>query len=929
MSAKVTDRQEALMETPEISTDSTKKDGEGSVSVAAGLQNEIYEWIRKQEAWKQDLFLRASTASELKPDDAEAVAEKLLGESKPDAAPREVTRDLLPGGEEGAEPMVIERIHELENVNKLDDGQTLAFAPDGVNAIWGLNGAGKTGYSRILKHAGRTLDEELVLGNVSTQTSGGPKATLRVRVGTKQHEHHLDLTKPAPPMLGRICVADAKAAEIYLTEETEVDYVPIVLSSLSRLVGGLGAVKAVLQDRLDALDLAPVDSRPFGDTDIAKLLAGLNAKTPERLVTAAATLDKAAQERHAELRQRVAEVDAQRAPELRKAAEGDVSGATSLVADLTTLTTALNEEALSAARVRIKAVTVAREAARLAAETFAEEPYGGIGTDPWRLLWGAARDFAHGQGHSLPPDHDPAHCPLCMQELGPEASERLRSFERFVSDDVSRRLEEAEKAVTDAARNLPDADVIELRHTNTIKKLGTDKGKSGRDVTDWLVLARASLEKLKAGQLDGLQAIESPPSLDPWIATRREEVVTQKKIESGEENEALRRELAELDARSLLAERRDEILSYLGACRTAQRLEEAKAKTAANSVSAKIKSLSEALVKKGLEDALERQLEALSFQGLEVVPRTRTVRGQPMTSLVFKTVDDVPLTDVLSAGEQRRLGLGMFLAEMEALADTSPIVLDDPTSSIDQEGRRHIAKTIARLGHDRQVIVFTHEFSFIHELRLRAADVPLELQHLCQMGETVGHVRPHLPWDGLPPGERVAPMREMLANLRRAEKDSDATQMAREARELCWYIRESCERTVEDRILAGTVTRRDDEVHTKKLDRLIADPNIAGLVDTIMGEASEWLHARPVADGGLPFTSAELEDAINRYADLQARLTVIEQSRTAESRSHRKQKLKEAKARDTGRAPAPDERGQDVPALQAVPDPKMVENGRS
>jgi ABC-type transport system involved in cytochrome c biogenesis ATPase subunit len=901
-----------------------------SASVAARLQAEILEWVREQEPWKQDLFLRASATPELSPDDAAAVAEFLLGESKEGAGPREVTPDLLPVGEGSTEPMVIERIHELENVNKLDDGQSLCFAPDGVNAIWGANGAGKTGYSRILKHAGRTRDDETVLGNVAARDRGGPKATLRVRVGKESSDHRLDLTEPASPLLGRICVSDAKAAEIYLTEETEVDYIPVVLSNLSRLVDGLGAVKRVLQDRLDALDLTPIDPGPFGDTDIGKLIAGLDANTPEALVTAAVTFDEKARKRHSELRRRVAEIDAQRAPELRRSAEEDVTAAASLATDLSALAAALNEEALAAARECFAAVTTAKEAMRLAAETFAGEPFENIGTDPWRLLWQAALDFAHGQGQSLPPDHDPAHCPLCMQTLGPEAVVRLRSFERFVADDVSHRLEEAEKAVADIARRLPDAAAIELRHTAITEKLGKEEGELGRAVVDWLALARSSLEKLKAGEVDELSTVEAVPDLDAWTAARREEAAAQKKIESGEENETLRRELAELDARLFFAGRRDEVLAHLAALREAKDLGEAKAQTAAHTVSSKIKSLSEALVKKGLEEALERQLKALNFDGLEVVPRNRTVKGQPMTSLVFKTVDDVPLTDVLSAGEQRRLGLAMFLAEMEVLEDTSPIVLDDPTSSIDQEGRRHIARTVTALGRKRQVIVFTHEFSFIHELRLRVPkEVQLTLQHVCRMGKTVGHVRPHLPWDGLSPAERVPALRQMLAELRRAEGEGNPTEVAREAMALCLYLRESCERTVEDRILAGTVTRRGDEVHTKMLDRLIVDPEIAELVDEIMSEASEWLHARPAADGSLPFTSAELEEEINRYAELQRRITAIEGDRKDKARSARKQKVKTEKARETGRAPALDEREQEAPTLKIVPDHGVAEGGPS
>jgi len=878
-------------------------------ALVSGLQDEIYEWVREQEPWKQDLYLRAAASPELEAGDAEAIVEFLLGEKVDGAGPREVTRDLLPAAKGGEDPMVIERIYDLKNVNKLADGQALAFRPDGVNAIWGANGAGKTGYSRILKHSGRTLDKQTVLGNVAAEPRGGPQATIRVRVGSERHDLHLDLREPAPSMLGRICVADTRAGEVYLTEETEVDYVPITLSSLSRLVDGLGAVKTVLHDRLENLDLSPLDARPFGDTEVGRLIAGLEAKTPAELVIATATLDEAAEQRHSELRRRVAEIDAQRAPELRKAAEDDVSAATELASDLGLLCAALNEAALSTARRRHEQLAVTQKAARLAAERFEGEPYGGVGSDPWRMLWEAARRFAHEQEKELPPKHDPALCPLCMQELGSDAIKRLRSFEQFVAEDVSRRLREAETAISEASRNLPDATAVKLRHKAIIEKLGMQAGEPGRAIADWLDLAISSLAKLRVGQLDGLSPLNQPTDLAPWITGRREEIAAQAKIESGEENEALRRELAELDARQLLAERRDEVLTYLAARREAERLEEAKAKTAANTTSAKIRFLSQALIKKGLEDALERQLEALNFQGLEVVPKTRTVQGKPMTSLVFKTVDDVPLTDVLSGGEQRRLGLAMFLAEMEVLADSSPVVFDDPSSSVDQEGRRQIARTIARLGRDRQVVVFTHEFSFVHELRLRTPkDIPLELQHVCRLGETVGHVRPHLPWDGLPAGERVSPMREMLAEVQRGEKGGDAT---REARELCLYMRESCERTVEDRILGGVVTRRDDEVHTKRLDKLIADPGIADLVDEIMGESSEWLHARPTADGSLPFTSSELEEAVNRYADLQKRITEIEDNRDREVRRRRKEKIKVIKARDTGRAPAADEHERD------------------
>src|SRR5262245_47046843 len=90
----------------------------------------------------------------------------LLGEQAEDARPREVRRDDLPEADADHEAMVIESITGVCNVNAIEEGQTLSFDPLGVNVVWGQNGAGKTGYSRVLKKAGRTLHVEEVLTNV-------------------------------------------------------------------------------------------------------------------------------------------------------------------------------------------------------------------------------------------------------------------------------------------------------------------------------------------------------------------------------------------------------------------------------------------------------------------------------------------------------------------------------------------------------------------------------------------------------------------------------------------------------------------------------------------------------------------------------------------------------------------------------------------
>jgi ABC-type transport system involved in cytochrome c biogenesis ATPase subunit len=96
----------------------------------------------------------------------------LLGEEVEGTGPREVSREDLPDAQGADEPMVIHRLADLQNVNIIAEGETLSFGDSGVNVVYGANGAGKTGYSRVLKHAGRTLHRETVLSNVRKRTPG-------------------------------------------------------------------------------------------------------------------------------------------------------------------------------------------------------------------------------------------------------------------------------------------------------------------------------------------------------------------------------------------------------------------------------------------------------------------------------------------------------------------------------------------------------------------------------------------------------------------------------------------------------------------------------------------------------------------------------------------------------------------------------------
>lgn len=841
-------------------------------------QNEIFAWVQGFELWKQELFRRTSASPILSTGDRQEVTAMLLGDGDGHSSPREVTRDDLPGAEGGEEPMLIKSLSDLQAVNKIEDGQKIGFE-EGLNVVYGGNGAGKTGYSRVLKHAGRTLRPESVLANVAASGSGTPSATVNIVVGGNPDAVRLDLDQPGPAMLGRICIADADADDRYLTSDTEVDYVPASLAGVSRLADGLRAIDTELKERLADAQPPQLDLRPYTEgTEVFRLLDGLDAKTPNDLIVALSTLNEAEHQQHERLRRQRATMEASEAPKLRATAQREAKSAEALKADLAAVANQLGQSSIEALQTRRASVRELTEATELAAKSFDGESLGGVGTEPWRSLWQAAVAYAAHLGQTLPPDHEPGHCPLCMQELEPDARERLQRFDRFVRNDLNSRLRRAKGELAQGLEILPEIATKFARHQEAIERLGTEPGETGALVRAWLASAEKLAADLRDADRDVAAGIDPPPEkIDDWIAARHKDAGEYAALEDADEEKRVRRELAELDDRRLLGQRREEILDQLAALRRVEKLEAARKKLDKAGASRKVTELSRELIQANLQGALNRQLDALGFKGLEIEAKSKSPGGTPKISLRFKTVDDVPLKSVLSKGEQRRLALAMFLAEMEVISDPSPVVFDDPVSSIDQEGRRHIARTLLRLAEQRQVIVFTHELSFVYELgRLAPIGCEAHIQQLRREGGTVGHVHPDLPWQGLPAKQRPKALHEMLSAAVELDAAENTIEYEAAAAEFCRHLREAFERAVEEGVLNDVVTRRHDTIRISRLRKVAWNEEICDLVDRGTDESSPWMHDRPRADGSEPPSPTELREGVEI---LEALLKAIKEHR--------------------------------------------------
>jgi hypothetical protein len=115
------------------------------------------------------------------------------------------------------EPLVLTKIWDVESVNALATGQAIEFNP-GLTVLFGENGAGKTGYVRVLKTAAAVRNAEPILPDVRKGAAGPPSASIAYRLGAKEETRPWRREQGVRP-LTRIDVFDAQGLLLHVDEE--------------------------------------------------------------------------------------------------------------------------------------------------------------------------------------------------------------------------------------------------------------------------------------------------------------------------------------------------------------------------------------------------------------------------------------------------------------------------------------------------------------------------------------------------------------------------------------------------------------------------------------------------------------------------------------------------------------------------------------
>lgn len=877
------------------------------------LLHDIAKWLDDQPDWVSDAARRIMLNGALSETDIDDLTALLLDSvGLPDLVGRTAVRldpATLPTEQSEGAAVSLTGICNPIRINALSHPDGISFEAKGITIVYGYNGAGKSGFARVLKSACRARDRERVLPNVfDPPTHPGPaKATFRWRTPDGDFEGEWTDGSEAHSDLSAVAVFDSRCARLFVDDENEVAVVPYGLDVLRELVRGFDLVKERIEverrkARFDDTLLAPLN----GATAVGKAITALGPRTDMEALKALATISPEDAERRAILEKILGADDpVKQAEVLRRLAQRIAT----LMGEIATLRDALGDANSAALRNALAAFVATEQASKIAAEELSEGGVAlkGTGTDPWKELVESAMRFAQAvphPGEPYPSTTPNAKCVLCQQPLSDDARARLTRFAEFLAADTQKKAAEARKIAGEIFKVMsgshPDEAPSDKPLLEEIGERNAATAEAVRVYLSALADRKTTLTGMAKdrfiGELSTLPD-DPTPALNALKTSFDNQVMILEKAMTPDERKARTQELAELVARVKLSEMLALVLKAVEASKLEAAYAVALRQTDTRGLTRKVGELQEQVVSAGLTTALNAELKALDLVGIKVNLELRGSKGTGLQKLKLdlpKPVEKMRLSDVLSEGEQRAIAIASFLAETGLSHGKSGIVFDDPVSSLDHSRRATIAKRLAEEAAIRQVIIFTHDLAFVWDLveASKNAGVPYKGAHVFSSQGIKGLVKNSLPHEGGKLEARLNEIRSYETKARKAlVQDLDHEQYDLLVRRGYGMLRDCWERLIEEVMFGDTVRRFRNGINTKNLKKAHVGDGDFEAVWHGMTRCSCFTHDAPT-DG-----IVDLPDPDGFLADIETFAAAYEQAKasTKEVEKRRVEKIPAAK----------------------------------
>lgn len=814
-------------------------------------KDELSEWFVDRPKWIQTAAARlAATRKMPTEDEIRQLADLCIAEGNHAAG---TVFETMPAGVFGTTPDVdtfkLRKLDKVVGVNAIRHNAHLDFGESNLSVIFGMNGAGKSGYARLLKHVCGARNKPELLPDVFNAAEAGPSCD--VVVATAAGLSTLEWTTETGGLraLRSVHIFDTAVADSYVDLKNEASYEPRRMRFLSALIqicdmvaSDLAVRKAALPSRFPNL---PPD---LSGTTTAAFVTKLSNATPLAAIDAASELTAAdtdliremevALKKH-DVGERIKRLDQdkRRLELLRQSYESIKFG----------ISDAEVEKIVAARTDSVKKRKAATEDAN---KVFAGVALEGIGGASWSLLWEQARKYSEGIAYPetpFPATEEGKLCVLCLQPLDADACSRMSDFEAFVKAGLEAAATKAEETYSNAVATLPKLPDREKWDLDLeFLKMSPEISSSTYDA----LAARLSAIPKADGTVP--VPIIDLAAVDEAIASTSDALAKEKgtleELAKEDKKAELEKTLRELKAREWLSQQKQAVVDEVARLAAVKRLTNAEGLTKTNALTTKKNELAKDELAHGYRDRFLAELKVLGGSRLKVEPvPIPEGKGKVSFKLAIKgAVVNTNAGNVLSEGESRIVALSAFLADITGSGQPTPFIFDDPVSSLDQEFEERVVERLVELAKTRQVIVFTHRLSLLALIEEAAGKtVQLSITTLRRIGPSVGlvdilDVRHAKPDKGF-----IAIRDHKLPQIRKHSDAGDAASYDAVLKAACGDFRILIERTVEKILLNGLVERFRRSVQTQQIKTLAkVTAEDCAMVEEMMTKYSKFEHSQ-------------------------------------------------------------------------------------
>lgn len=809
------------------------------------ILTEILEWVEDKPVFWQEAIKRLLLKNNLDEQDILDLIQLVKNQEyyKTDVEPIDV--DVLKSLVQvldGEKDTTINKIYDTQNINALKDGVELTFENEGISVIYGDNGSGKSSFVSVLKH-------------VCNTRGGYPKITNNLfKEGTEsicqfaKVEYQIDEISKVVSwedgiidsnVLKAVDVFDSSSANHYIEGEDLIAFIPSDLSILDKLASACGKVEAVIQEEISKLGDRRFNHnflRTESLSDTQSFLTDLSDATNIDSIRSHNKLTVQENEKYKKLEEKIIKLKATDPNKLKQLNERKINRFKRVSQKLSEMQLSHQREKKEKTITLLKNYNKAKSILNsVQEELFSDSKIDNIGSDTWKELWKSAKKFYEKvEGNTFPDNSKDAICPLCLQPLDDEASKRFITFDKFIKEDAEKNY--------NLSKNIIEANKQEYLSVNSNFEDINETIIELSELTPSFKLAYDSFVENHKNYIKGLtdnlfdidflsQLILIEPELCPIKLIQTEILnLENKNKELGKNSieQELRdanNNLNELKAKSKIAEFKPQLVKEVLRLRKITALRSCIQKCHTRSITLLSSRLTRDYVNDRLKSAFEDELIGLGFRNVQISFDTRGQKGKQYNYLSLDPSygSATRLKEILSEGEHRCISLATFLSELSISDHKSAIVFDDPVSSLDHKWRNRIAKRIVRESLERQVIIFTHDITFLLLLQEHAKilETKIAVKSVTRKRRETGITRENPPWDALSVKKRIKDLNVTYQLLEKIYRTETEEKYEVEVKVFYGKLRETWERFVEEDILNNTIKRFGREIQTQRLKKVI------------------------------------------------------------------------------------------------------------